>query len=117
MGSTKRYQHRRSRKRKFHERKPAEQQTPPTPTLTDDDNTGSKNLDKSASSMKIDTSFVNESDNHESDNVREDCNIIMNTDLLFSLLYMIGRCPCCTSAININLDESCKKGMSYTFPI
>ena len=118
MGSSKRYAATRSRKRKGFNKKPS--QVPITPPSTP--STPATPTVVGASSRKFSTPDIDVSENppdvdeaDESETCAFDCNFFMNSDLFMSLILMIGKCPDCSSPIEIKHDISKKCGVVQFF--
>jgi len=108
MGSAKRYMKTRAKKRKLYPKKNHENSTESVDS----------NINKpSSSSQKIDLSFLDDNSDEESQVPVKECNVIINTDLLMSLILMIGRCPECDATVNITHDSMiCRKRKDIYFP-
>ncbi|XP_057290075.1 uncharacterized protein LOC130612741 [Hydractinia symbiolongicarpus] len=114
MANKKSYQKRRSRKRKGFNganvtasnttlngtsSEPIQELTEPEPSTQ----TGASaaKLDCSTTSETIEKEFV------------ANCNIIIESDLLMSLIFMIGRCPDCAASVSVEHLLQAKMGMAH----
>ena len=70
------------------------------------------NVSTSSSKLNIDND-----DDDEGDGTNAEFRFIINSDLFLSLLIMLGRCPECCGAINVEHQPSQKRGFALFFHI
>jgi hypothetical protein len=109
MGSEKRYKKVRSRKRKGFATRALNANTSVVDTTVNNEPI----QNKSASGKKLNVSFS------ESDPpiATPGCNFFINSDLFMSLINIVGRCPVCVAAIDIEHLLSNKMGLAQFFNI
>ena len=88
--------------------------------IVDQDDTQS-GYSVSASSTKIDLNYYDKSNNSIADTCGSeaqiddvyDCNILLNADVLSSLINLVGKCPKCNGILTCSINIENKEGVSH----
>ena len=119
MGSSGRYKRTRSKKRRFYGNTASKRDNLQQGNeLSGNEKLVNENLttevhNVSASSSKLDTSTVGALEGE----IAPECYVMFNTDSLIAVLLMIGRCPNCIDAIEVQHALSEKRGLAHFFNI